>query len=157
MPLIPDDINELFDANIDAKSGRQTLIIPGSSFAPANFASFPTSTAGGFQHDDINAIGSIELPVGAIITAIRVFIRDGAAPVKLLAMFKVYDSTGASSLSLSTSDSAGDGSAQTLTITPTSPGTMVSSGHSYDVQVLRDGPNTGACHIYSAEIDWYKP
>jgi hypothetical protein len=160
MPAIPDDFNEVMDVSIDAKHGIQTLIVPAAAFQPSDAATAPATVTpnSGYMAANMSAIAPIALPVGAVVSQVRVYIKDNSAPVTVQASIVSADKTGAVTGIGSSAVSSGDGSAQTLAIDiPATSMLMLAATHAYYVTVIRQSPGTGNVSIFSAEIDWCKP
>ena len=156
MPAVPDDFNNIFDAIIGDKHGPRTLLVHGSAFqgdggGATYAAAFGCVVLGG------TSVAPVPLRDGDCVTEIRVFVQDNATgPTKIQASFDPGDMHGTSPVPIASSNvSAGDGTDQTLTISPP-PGTVLAKGTSYCIQIT---PSTGdgSCRIYAIEIDLYHP
>ena len=129
----------------------QTLSIHGAAFSAGSFATASASGLAFFSPGGGTAVAPIVLPVGTEILGARVFVHDSStAPTHLTASLVSVSRSIATSTIASSARSIGNGSDQTLTVSP--PATTIVNGTGYALQVASDASDFG--NIYNAEVDY---
>lgn len=136
------------------KHGAMTLSIQGSAFQCGSGQTF-TYANQGIVFNANTATSPINLPIGARITAVRMYVIDSATgPTKLKSDLWSLTSSGTATNLGTSSTSAGSGANQTLTISSLTTTVASLTGYAVVASVTTGSANV---EIYLVEVDYDRP
>lgn len=154
--LHPGDLNDLQDAVIGGKRGASTQIIGAHAFVGVAAALLYYSAGqaqGQVGNGGFNAYCDIQLPAGAVITAVRVRVTPLATDTLRARLVEQGDGSGTVVGTTNTSNAIGDPE----TIAAAGLAVTVTAGKSYAINVDRNGGALELDAVHWAQVDWYMP